>query len=128
MNELELNALSQQVIGAAIEVHKELGPGLLEHIYQSALLYELSLRGLRAEKEVEIPLFYKGVVLNAAYRADIIVENEVIIELKSTENDNPLYKKQLLSYLRLHNKKLGLLINFNKIRLVDGIDRLVNKL
>lgn len=128
MNELELNSLSQQVIGAAIDIHKELGPGLLEHTYQCALMHELSLRGLKAETEVEIPLFYKGVVLNAAYRADIIVENELIVELKSTENDNPLYKKQLLSYLRLHNKKLGLLINFNKMRLIDGISRLVNNL
>lgn len=128
MNESEINLLSQEIIGAAIEVHRNLGPGLLEHTYQAALMCELKLRGLNAEAEVEIPFIYKGVILNTAYRADIIVENEIILELKATENENPLFAKQLNTYLRIYNKKLGILINFNRIRLIDGIKRVVNNL
>ncbi|MDE6448892.1 MAG: GxxExxY protein [Muribaculaceae bacterium] len=128
MNENQINALSQEIIGAALEVHRNLGPGLLEHTYQMALMCELNLRGIKAQPEVEIPVTYKGVKLNTAYRADIIVENEIILELKSTENDNPLYGKQLLTYLKISNKRLGLLINFNRVRLVDGLKRVVNNL
>lgn len=109
-------------------MHRCLGPGLLEHTYQAALLCELKLIGLRAVGEVEIPFIYKGIRLETAYRADIIVEDEIILELKSTENDNPLFAKQLNTYLRLYNKRLGLLINFNRERLVDGLKRVVNNL
>ena len=128
MEESQLNELSKKIIGAAIEVHRCLGPGLLEHTYQAALLCELKLIGLRAVGEVEIPFIYKGIRLETAYRADIIVEDEIILELKSTENDNPLFAKQLNTYLRLYNKRLGLLINFNRERLVDGLKRVVNNL
>ena len=128
MNENQINALSQEIIGAAIEVHRNLGPGLLEHTYQAALMCELKMRGINAESEVEIPFVYKGVKLETAYRADIIVENEIILELKSTENDNPLHGKQLLTYLRIYDKRLGLLINFNRERLIDGLKRVVNNL
>lgn len=128
MNEIQINALSKLIIGAAIEVHRILGPGLLEHTYQKAMMCELKLRGLNAESEVNIPCIYKGIELDTAYRADIIVENEIIIELKSVENENPLYAKQLYTYLRIYDKKLGLLINFNRERLIDGLKRVVNNL
>ncbi len=121
-----LNLLSNKIIGAAVEVHKTLGPGLLERAYLLALLYELELRGIKARSEVDIPVVYKGVDLGFAYRADIIVENEIILELKATEKDNLLFGKQLYTYLKLCNKKLGLLINFNRPRLIDGIERVVN--
>ena len=128
MNESQLNDLSKKIIGAAIEVHRFLGPGLLENTYKAALLYELKLSGINAKSEVEVPFIYKNVKLESAYRADIIVEDQIILELKATENDNPLYAKQLYTYLRLCNKRLGLLINFNRERLVEGLKRVVNNL
>lgn len=128
MDNNELNDLTGNIIGAAIEVHRYLGPGLLEHTYRKALLHELRQRGLSAATEVSIPIIYKGELIDAAYRADIIVKNQIILELKSTEKDNPLYLKQLLTYLRLSNKKLGLLINFNRKILKEGIVRVVNDL
>ena len=126
MTREEYNVLTKEIIDASIEVHKVLGPGLLEQAYKVALLRELSIRGIKAEKEQDIPFFYKGETLSSAYRADIIVEGEVIIELKATEKDNSLYPKQLNSYLKLANKKVGLLINFNRERLIDGLTRVVN--
>lgn len=126
MNYDELNNLTGKIIGAAIDVHRFLGPGLLETTYRKALMYELLQRGLKAEAEVAIPFVYKGVIIDTAYRADIIVEDKIILELKSTENHSPLYFKQLLTYLRLSNKKLGLLINFNREVLKEGIVRVVN--
>lgn len=128
MDEHQINDLSKKIIGAAIEVHRNLGPGLLENTYQVALLHELKLNGINALMEVEVPFVYKGVRLPTAYRADIIVEDEIILELKATETDNPLYAKQLYTYLRLYNKKLGLIINFNRERLVEGLKRVVNNL
>ena len=128
MNKDRLNELSWVIIGAAIEVHKSLGPGLLESSYNAALICELKLRGLHAESEVDIPFIYKGIRLDVAYRADIVVENEIILELKSTEYDKPLYAKQLLTYLKIYNKRLGMVINFNRERLVDGLQRVVNDL
>ena len=122
----ELNALSKEIIGASIEVHRYFGPGLLENTYRDALVRELSLRNIKAEKEVEIPCFYKGYKLEISYRADVIVENSIIVELKATENENPVYFKQLFTYLKITHKRLGLLINFNKIRLIDGVTRVVN--
>ena len=121
----ELNALSGRVIGCAIEVHRILGPGLLESSYQAALLYELRAHGMHAEGEVPVPLVYKGVELDTSFRADIIVENELVVELKSTEKDNPLYAKQLMTYLRILNRRLGLLINFNREKLADGVERVI---
>ena len=126
MNNDELDKLSNLIIGAAIDVHKTLGPGLLEHAYQVALMCELKMRGINAKAEVEIPLTYKDCKLDTAYRADIIVEDEIILELKATEDMKPVYSKQLRTYLRLANKKLGLLINFNNELLTKGITRVVN--
>lgn len=128
MNVNELNNLSRDIIGAAIEVHRHLGPGLLEHTYQAALCHELSARGHHTAAEVEIPVIYKGVRLDTAYRADIIVDEEIIIELKAVEKDNPLFAKQLYTYLKLADKRVGLLINFNRVKLIDGVERIVNKL
>ena len=128
MDEHQINDLSKKIIGAAIEVHRNLGPGLLENTYQVALLHELKLNGINALMEVEVPFIYKGMKLPTAYRADIIAEDEIILELKATETDNPIYAKQLYTYLRLYNKRLGLIINFNRERLVDGLKRVVNNL
>ncbi len=128
MDEHQINDLSKKIIGAAIEVHRNLGPGLLENTYQVALLHELKLNGINALMEVEVPFIYKGMKLPTAYRADIIVEDEIILELKATETDNPIHAKQLYTYLRLYNKRLGLIINFNRERLVDGLKRVVNNL
>ena len=128
MNEDQLNELSRRIIGAAIEVHRELGPGLLEEAYKVALAFELRSQMLKVDTEVSIPVSYKLIKLNVAYRADIIVEDEIIVELKSTDKDNPLYRKQLYTYLRLRGKRLGLLINFNKELLIDGVTRVVNNL
>lgn len=122
----ELNQMSEKIIKAAILVHKNLGPGLLEQVYKVALIYELKEAGFNVESEVPIPCVYKGVRVDLAYRADIIVENQIILELKSTEKNNPVFYKQLNTYLRLTNKRLGLLINFNNSRLIDGLKRIVN--
>lgn len=126
MTQEEYNKLSEKIIGAAIEVHRVLGPGLLEYAYQRALFHELQLRGIKCQREVELPIVYKGVPLQTNYRLDLLVEDEIVLELKSTEYDNTLYRQQLLTYLRLSGKKLGLLINFNKIILSKGIARVVN--
>lgn len=128
MNKDEINVLSNRVIGAAIEVHRNLGPGLLENTYQQALMLELKFRGIKAKSEVEIPFLYKGLRIDTAYRADIIVEDEIILELKATEKDNSLFFKQLYTYLKLADKRLGILINFNNQLLTDGIKRIVNNL
>lgn len=126
MIDMEINELTHRIIGAAIEVHKTLGPGLLEKAYQKALSFELRLRGLKVDEEVNIPVKYKGIDVDDAFRADIIVEDRIIVELKATEKDNPLYSKQLLTYMRFADKELGLLINFNKARLLDGVERVIN--
>ncbi|MDE5957309.1 MAG: GxxExxY protein [Muribaculaceae bacterium] len=128
MDTQQLNDLSHKIIGAAIEVHDILGPGLYEQTYHAAMIQELKLRGIKAESEVPIPFIYKGTTLNLAYRADIIVEDEIILELKSTESNSNLHCKQLLTYLRLTDKRLGLLINFNKSYVTEGIHRVANKL
>jgi GxxExxY protein len=125
MNE---NELSKLIIGAAIEVHKVIGPGLLESVYEECLCRELILRNLRFEKQVPIPISYKGVRLECAYKLDLLVEDLVIIEIKSVAELSPVHFKQLLTYLRLMDKKLGLLINFNEDVLRKGIRRVVNGL
>ena len=124
----ELNELSRKIIGAAIEVHRYFGPGLLENIYRDALVLELSLRGVKARSEVQIECEYKGHKINVGYRADVIVEDSIVVELKATEKDNPVYLKQLYSYLKLTDTRLGLLINFNRTRLIDGVTRVANDL
>ena len=122
------NDISQIVIGCAIEVHKALGPGLLESAYEECLYFELLAAGLKAERQKPLPVVYKEVKLDAGYRVDLLVENCVVVELKSVEGLNDVHTAQVLTYLKLSGCKLGLLINFNVVKLVDGVKRLVNKL
>ena len=119
-------ALSGQVIGAAIEVHRALGPGLLESSYQACLSHELTLRGLAWIQQKEIPLQYKGVCLNSAYRIDLLVEGRLVVEVKAIEALTPVHRAQLLTYLKLLHLRLGLLINFNVETLARGLRRVVN--
>ena len=123
--ELE-NSLSTKIIGLAIKVHKELGPGLLESVYQECLYYELKKSGVFVEKEKSLPVFYDGVELECGYRLDLFVGNRVIVEVKSVKELNEIYFAQLLTYLKLSECKLGLLINFNVLLLKDGIKRVIN--
>ena len=123
------NQIAQQVIKAAIEVHKELGgPGLLEGIYESCLCQELLALGLKIDKQLAVPITYKGTVVKDPLYIDILVENLVVIEVKATETLHPIHNTQLLTYLRLTNLKLGLLINFGQKCAKDGIKRVVNGL
>ena len=117
--------LTEQIIGAAIEVHRGLGPGLLESVYQVCLAHELSLRSLPFEQEKPLPVEYKGVHLDCGYRLDFIVDGKVVVELKAADEIHPVHKAQLLTYLKLTHCKVGLLINFNAARLKDGIRRMV---
>lgn len=125
---MDENLIANKVIGAAIEVHKILGPGLLESAYQDCLKYELASNGLNYEAESKVALNYKGLIVGDVYRLDLIVEDRVIIELKSVTRVLDIHKAQLLTYLKLTNRKLGLLINFNEILLKNGIKRVVNNL
>ncbi|MBC8330771.1 MAG: GxxExxY protein [Anaerolineae bacterium] len=122
------NELAKLIVDAAYIIHVALGPGLLESVYHHALVYELKKRGLLIEVEVPIPVMYDGLNLGEGFRADIIVENKVIIELKSVEKIAPVHQKQLLTYLRLADKHLGLLINFGAPLIKHGITRIVNGL
>ena len=122
------NELSGIVIDCAIDIHRRLGPGLLESVYQEVLLYELRKRGLRVEKERPLPVIWDEVKLEVGFRADLIVENLLIVELKSQEAVAPVHKKILLTYLRLADMRLGLLINFGTELLKEGISRVVNGL
>jgi len=125
---LELNLLSSKVIEAAIKVHSELGPGLLESVYSSCMLVELREMNLDVRSEVPLPVFYRGKkITEDGFRLDLLIEDKIIVELKSLENIQPVHKKQLLTYLRLANKPLGLLINFNEALLKDGITRIINQ-
>ncbi len=117
--------LTEAIIGAAIEVHRELGPGLLESAYEECFCYELRLRSLNFQRQVELPVAYKGLKLDCGYRLDIVVENSVVLELKSIEQILPIHHAQLLTYLRLSEKKVGLLINFNVGVPKNGIVRRV---
>ena len=118
--------LSGAIIAASIEVHEVLGAGLLEGMYEAALFHELRLRGISVQKQLEVPVFYKGVSLTHALRLDLLVENTIVVELKSVEVVLPVHKAQLLSYLRLTKRQLGLLINFNTPQLKNGVHRIVN--
>lgn len=122
------NEISEKIIGCSIEVHKSLGPGLLESAYLECLYYELQKAGLKVEKQKPLPLIYKEVKLDAGYRLDLIVENKVVVEIKSIDCLNDIHVAQVLTYLKLSGCKLGLLVNFNVLRLTDGLKRLVNKL
>ena len=125
---MDENDVSGHIIGAAVEVHKHLGPGLLEEIYRDCLTHELKLQGIKVEKEVALPVKYKNIEFPAGYRADLLVEESVMVELKAVDALSPIHTAQLLSYLRMSGLRLGLLINFNVSRLTDGVKRVVNKL
>ena len=123
----QLNDLGSEIIGAAIEVHRELGPGLLESVYQECLVEELRMRGLKAEQQVQLPIFYKGRKLKKYYVVDVFVEDEIIVELKCVKELHPVHEVQLVTYIKLANKKLGYLMNFNVTQMVKGVKRKVNK-
>jgi len=125
---MDENEISKLIIGAAIEVHKTLGVGLLESVYQKSLQQELLLNSVQSVIEVPVSANYKGIDLDIAYRLDMLVMKKVVVELKVVENVLPIHKSQLLSYLRLSNKRLGLLINFNVPLLKNGVQRVVNNL
>ena len=117
--------VTDDVIGAAIRVHQQLGPGLLESAYEACLAHELAQRGLSYQRQVDIPLIYDGCRLDSGFRIDLLVEREVVVELKSVDKLLPIHEAQLMTYLRLSRKKVGLLINFNVLRVKDGILRRV---
>lgn len=121
-----INQLTSQIIGAAIEVHKEIGPGLLESAYETCLCHELMLQELKFERQKEVPVQYKGLRLDCGYRIDVLVEDQIIVELKACQDLEPIHKAQVLTYLRLTGKQVGLLLNFNVDRMKDGIVRIVN--
>ncbi|MDY6850259.1 MAG: GxxExxY protein [Thermodesulfobacteriota bacterium] len=125
-SEENLNRISEKIILAAIRVHRELGPGLLESTYESCLAHELTSIGLNFERQKECPVRYRGLQINCGYRMDLLVQDSVVVELKATEKILPIHKAQLLSYLKMSNLKLGLLVNFNVTLLKDGICRIVN--
>ena len=122
------NELSFKVIGIALELHKSIGPGLLESAYENALAYDLRESGLSVQQQVPMPFIYKEVKMDIGYRLDLLVENKIIIEIKSVENLAPVHYAQLLTYLKLSDLKLGLLMNFNSKLLKEGIHRIVNNL
>jgi len=122
------NEITEKIIGASIEVHRTLGPGLLESTYEACLYYELAQKGLWVDKQVALPVSYKEVELDIGYRLDLLVEHKVIVELKSVSELLPIHTAQLLTYLKLSEHRLGLLINFNVAKLTDGVKRIVNKL
>jgi len=123
---VDLNGITHGIIAAAIEVHRRLGPGLLESAYQECVCYELSRMGLSFTREVHLPLSYEGLQLDCCYRIDLVVEDKILVELKSIEQVLPIHSAQLLTYLRASKKPIGLLINFNVLVLKDGIKRIVN--
>ena len=122
------NELSGLIIGTCIEIHRELGPGLLESVYEEVLTYELTEKGLLVERQKDVPVVYKGKKMELGFRADLIVNETVLIELKSVEAISKVHPKIVLTYLKLTGLKLGLLINFNEVLLKDGITRIVNNL
>ena len=124
--EVRLNSITETVIGAAIDVHRVLGPGLLESAYEACLLYDLAQAGLTVCQQKPLPVIYRGVTLDCGYRLDLMVEDEVIVEIKSVEKLLPIHKAQLMSYLKLTDCNVGLLINFNIEVLKNGIQRVVN--
>ena len=126
ISNMDINELTSKIIGAAIEVHKSLGPGLLESAYEECLCYELDARKISYERQKSLPVVYKGVRLDCGYRLDIVVANKVIIEIKACDSLQPIHEAQLLTYLRLAGIKVGLLMNFNVPVLKEGIRRMAN--
>jgi GxxExxY protein len=121
-----LNHITGQVVDASVKIHKSLGPGLLESVYERCLLHELGLRGLCARRQQPFPVIYDGVRMDIGFRADLLVENDVILEIKSVEATAPVHRQQLLTYLRVTNLRLGLLLNFGAKTMREGITRIVN--
>ena len=117
--------LTERVIGLAIEVHRQLGPGLLESAYEECLCFELGQKGIAYGRQISLPVVYKGVRLECGYRMDIVVANEVVVEIKAIEHLKPIHDAQMLTYLRLSNHKVGLIMNFNSTALKDGLRRIV---
>ena len=126
MKKDQLNKLSGIILDASIEVHRNLGPGLLESVYEHCLMKELHNRGIKAERQVPLPVFYKDEKLDVGFRADILVEDAIIIALKSVREVDEIHRAQIITYLKITGNKLGLLINFNVRRLIDGYERFVN--
>ena len=120
---MEINQITEKIIGCAIEVHKNLGPGLLESAYVECLLFELRNTGLKAERQIAVPVVYKDIKLGCGYRIDILVEQTVVIELKTVDEINPVHEAQILTYMKFATKRIGLLINFNVTLLKNGIKR-----
>lgn len=127
-NWVRINSITEKVIGCAIEVHRAIGPGLLESAYEECLCYELKEQGLNFKRQVPLPVVYKGVKLDCGYVLDIIVEDLVILEIKAVERVMPIHEAQLLSYLRMLDKRIGLILNFNMPIMKNGIKRIVNGL
>lgn len=125
---MEYNEITGMIIKTAIDIHRELGPGLLESAYHEILFYELKKQGSHVEKEVPVPVIWEDVQIDIGYKADLVVEDKIIVELKAVEKIANIHKKQLLTYLKVADKRLGLLINFNEVVLKDGITRIVNNL
>ena len=126
MQSMTENEISYKIRGAIYDVYKELGPGLLESVYEEALCFELEQRGLKVERQIQVPIIYKGNVLKTELRLDVLVEDKVIVELKSVEEMKKVFAKQLLTYLRLMDKKIGLLVNFNTDNILTAITRVAN--
>ncbi|MFN8394061.1 MAG: GxxExxY protein [Bacteroidia bacterium] len=125
---MQENEISGIIIGAAIEVHKNLGPGLLESVYEHCLAHELARMGINFQRQHPLPVIYKGESLELGFRLDLWVENKVIVEIKAVDALNPIHMAQVLTYLRLTDCKLGMLLNFNVLRMLDGVQRVANRL
>lgn len=123
---MTINEITYQIRGAIYDVYVELGPGLLESVYEEALVYELQQRGLSVERQKRVPIIYKGIEISSELRLDIIVEDQVIVELKSVEEMKKVFAKQLQTYLRLMNKSIGILVNFNTDNILSSIQRIAN--
>lgn len=126
LEQQKINQITEKIIGCAISVHRFLGPGLLESAYEECLCYELTQANLKFERQVPLPVIYKDVKLDCGYRMDVVVEDLIIVEIKAVERILPVHEAQLLSYLKLHNKKLGLLLNFHVSVLKNGMKRIAN--
>lgn len=120
---MEINKITEIIIGCAIEVHRNLGPGLLESTYEECLVYELEIAGLSCERQKPLPIIYKSIELNCGYRIDLLVENKVVVELKTVDCFNSVHEAQILTYMKLAEKEVGLLINFNVVLLKNGVKR-----
>ena len=123
---MENDQITSKIIGAAIEVHKELGPGLLESAYEKCLLYEIRNQGLKVESQILLPVKFKDVEIDAGYRMDLLVEDKIVVEIKAVDYMADIYLAQILTYMKLGGYHLGLLINFNVTKLVDGVKRVIN--